>query len=204
MDEHLDRSRRAILGAATGAFALTASGLMLPTARELIGANAAAGVESEGQGKKRRKRQRRKRRNATARFLDVALSIHNFRSEVIVIQAWTDTGTYPFPWVALGGTHVLAAKPQSGPESSVAFVENVDSIGVGTGDSYVINVFNPAIGYPGVQIGAGGWGALGWDPQGETLLSTGLAEGETAKTRGFEAKRLNDTATHKQFQVNLV
>jgi hypothetical protein len=204
MDEQLDQSRRAILRAATGAFALAASGLMLPMAGELPEASAATGVESEGQGKNRRKRQRRRRRNAMARILDVALSIHNFRSEVIVIHAWTDTGKYPFPWVALGGPHALAAKPQSGPESSVEFVENVDSIGVGTGDHYVINVFNPAIGYPGVQIGTGDWGALGWEPQGETLLSTGLAEGETARISGFEAKRLNDTATHKQFQVNLV
>ncbi len=204
MGEQPDRSRRDILRAATSAFALTASGLMLPTARELTGASAAASVESEGQGKKRRKRRRRRRQNAAARFLDVALSVHNFRSEVIVLQAWTNTGTYPFPWVAQGGLEVLAAKPQSGPESSVAFVVDVDDIGVGTGNGYVINVFNPAIGYPGVQIGTGNWGALGWEPQGETLLSTGLAEGETARTSGFEAKRLNDTSTHKQFQVNLV
>ena len=212
------QSRRALLRAAVSAFGLAASGLFLPAS--LADVAAKDGVLDGKRGGRRRqnrrgrdKAKRRDRRQARkhsrgpqgpGQILDVLLYVHNRRSTSVSLRAWRMIDSEIIAWEPATETITLPAKPASGPEPFHDFVFDVTHLAVAIDAGHVIEVGNPFIGFPWAFLATGGWDQDGWDQNGQQLLRQGFAEGESASVAGFNVQRLNDSATHKRFQLNLV
>jgi hypothetical protein len=138
-------------------------------------------------------------------WLNVALLLQNYRPAAVQVRLWkaidTDETIIYAPFTAW---QTLAGKPASGPEGSLAFVENLHGFVAELTTGHVIEIVNPLLGFPHLAIREGQWGRRGWDGRGATLINQGFAVGETASAPGFHVQRVDDTATHKQFVVNLV
>lgn len=138
-------------------------------------------------------------------WLNVALFLHNFRPAAVQVRLWKAIGAdETIVYALLTDWQTLPGKSASGPEGSLAFVEDLHGFvaELNTGD--VIEVANPLLGFPRLAVREGQWGWRGWDGGGATLINQGLAVGETASAPGFHVQRVDDTTTHKQFVVNLI
>jgi hypothetical protein len=133
----------------------------------------------------------------------VLLYVHNRRSTSVSLRAWKMIDSEIIAWEPATETITLPAKPASGPEPFHDFIFDVAHLAVAIDAGHVIEVGNPWIGYPWAFLATGGWGQDGWQ-QGTQLFRQGFAEGESATVAGLNVQRLNDTATHKRFQLNLV
>lgn len=212
------QSRRALLGAAVGAFSLAASGLFLPAS--LADVAAKDGVLDGKRGGRRRqnrrgrdKAKRRDRRQARkhssgpqgpGQILDVLLYVHNRRGTSVSLRAWRMIDSEIIAWEPATETITLPAKPASGPDPFHDFVFDVTHLAVAIDAGHVIEVGNPWIGYPWAFLATGGWGQDGWNQNGQQVLRQGFTEGESATVGSFHVQRLSDSATHKRFQLNLV
>lgn len=224
MSEEKQQTRRAALRLAAGAALLLAGGV-LPLA--LPDADAAAtGVMGGKRGRYRnkqrtqRKRRRRDRQQSRdqdrgkkgkstakggAQLLNVALFIHNQRPAAVSVRLWRmDAPNEIIYWKAATDWQSIAAKPATGPDHFIDYVEDSRRFAVAINDNHVIEVNNPFLGYPHATLGAGGWTTDGWSPQGQTLIDRGFAEWESATAPGFTLQRLSDSATHKRFLLTLV
>ena len=221
MSTNEQQSRRALLRAAAGAFSLAASGLFLPATLEQAEARDGVldGKRGGRRGKNQRERNKSKRRDrrkarqrntnkgkgpqGSGQILDVLLYVHNRRSTSVSLRAWRMIDSEIIAWEPASETITLPAKPASGPEPFHDFVFDVAHLAVVIGADHVIEVGNPFIGYPWAFLATGGWGQDGWQ-KGQQLFRQGFAEGESATVGAFNVQRLNDSATHKRFQLNLV
>ncbi|MFT4038184.1 MAG: hypothetical protein QM692_08410 [Thermomicrobiales bacterium] len=220
MGEKNQQSRRAVLRLAAGAVTLLAGGLVLADApaAEAETTGALGGKRGRYRSKQRRERkqrreERRRSRNrdskgapkGKAQLLNVALFIHNQRAAAVSVRLWRmDAPNEIIYWKAATDWQPIAAKPATGPDHFIDYVEDSRRFAVAINDNHVIEVNNPSIGYPHATLGVGGWTTDGWSPQGQTLINMGFAEWETASAAGFTLQRLSDTATHKRFLLTLV
>ncbi|MCA9880169.1 MAG: hypothetical protein KC442_20385 [Thermomicrobiales bacterium] len=221
MSDQTNQTRRDLLRAAAGVFSLAASGLFLPATREDAAAKSGAlggkhggrhGPNRRGRNKAKRRRRQDRRQARDGRkppkgsgtILDVLVYVHNRRSTGVTLRGWRMIDSEVIAWTPATDTITLPAKPASGPEPFHDFVFDVTHFAVAIGTSHIVEVGNRWIGYPWAVVGTGGWSQKGWDPKGQTLLDQGFLEGETATAPGFIVQRLNDSATHKRFLVNLV
>lgn len=204
MNEQSDRSRRDLLRIGAGAFALAASGLLLPIGDE----------KAEGRGKQTRRR-RRRRRNANQsatgglpqrdplQLRGVALYIHNVRSTEVAVREWVFLGE-PSEWKLKRDWETIPAKPATGPEHVVDLVDEGLQVVAELNTGHIIWGGNRPIGYPWVTIGTGGWTADGWNPRSATLLDRSFTEGDRFVAGSFSVERLNDSDDYKQFLIYLV
>lgn len=221
MDSNEQQSRRAVLRAATAAFGLAASGLLLTGAREdVAGADGVMDGKRGGRRRKNRggrdkdKRQKRQqRRKARKRdkapqgpgqILDVLLYVHNLRGTSVSLRAWRMIDREMIAWEPATDTITLPARPASGPEPFHDFVFDVTHLAVSIDAGHVIEVSNPWLGFPWAFLATGTWGQDGWNQDGQQVLRQGFAEGESKSVPGFVVQRLSDSATHKRFLLNLV
>lgn len=200
-------TRRGLLRAVSAAFVLTAGSVLLPD----FGGTEAARKKHHRNRNKRRNDRRAKRRDkrrddpGASAWLNVALYIHNLRSSAVSVRQWKMTGVdETIRWGLMTDWLPIAEKPESGPVHFIDFNSDLKGFAVEINTGHVIEVSNPLIGFPHLEVRAGGWTDHGWDPRGETLINQGFFAGETARAAGFVAQRLNDTATHKPFLLDLV
>ena len=216
-------TRRALLRTSLGGFALAASGLFLLAGREKAGAREGAyggvlggrhGEDRRGRDKRkhdkrradRRRRHRDRHRPDSGGWRNVNLYIHNRRSAAVAVRQWQMIGVDDaIKWGLVTDWLTIEGTSASGPEHFHDFVTDIKRFAVEINTGHVIDVANPLLQIePSLLLGVGGWTNLGWSPVGATLINKEFVEWETAKSPGFEVQRLNDTPTHKQFQVNLV
>ena len=221
MSTNEQRSRRALLRAAAGAFSLAASGLFLPTSPHE--AEARDGVLGGKRGGRKRKNQRdrnkakrRQRRRSRRRekdkkaptgpgqILDVLLYVHNLRGANVSLRAWRMIDSEMIAWEPASEIITLPAKPGSGPEPFHDFVFDVTHLAVSIDAGHVIEVGNPWLGFPWAFLATGTWGQQGWNQDGQQIFRQGFAEWESKSVPGFVLQRLSDSATHKRFLLNLV
>jgi hypothetical protein len=197
---------------------VAASGLFLPASLGDVAAQ--DGVLDGKRGGRRRKNQRgrdkakrRDRRKARKRtrgqkgsgqILSVLLYVHNRRSTSVSLRAWRMLDSEIIGWEPATETIILPAKPASGPEPFHDFVFDVTHLAVTIDAGHVIEVGNPWLGYPWAWLATGGWGQDGWDEHGQQVFRQGFTEGESASVGGFNVQRLDDSATHKRLQLDLL
>jgi hypothetical protein len=138
-------------------------------------------------------------------WLNVALFLQNFRPAAVQVRLWKAIDTDETLIYALfTDWQTLPGNPAAGPPGALAFVEDLHGFVAELTTGHVIEVANPLLGFPHLAVREGQWGRRGWDGRGATLIDQGFAIGETANAPGFHVQRVDDTATHKQFVVNLV
>lgn len=217
MSTNEQQSRRALLRAAASACSLAAGGLFLSAAVAEVEARDGV-LDGEHDGHRRQNRRgrdkakQRDRRKARKRnqgpqgagqILDVLLYVHNRRGTSVTLRAWRMIDSEIIAWKPATETITLPARPATGPEPFHDFIFDVTHLAVTIDAGHVIEVGNPWLGYPWAFLATGSWGQDGWQ-KGTQLLRQGFTEGESATVGGFSIQRLNDTATHKRFQLNLV
>lgn len=216
--EHTGTTRRRLLGAATGGFALAASGLFLPEWPEEAAAREGAlgGAKGGRHGKNHRGRHKRRdhrhqkhrdaHRSKGGGWLNVALYIHNLRPTAVAVRQWKTTSVDDIiRWGPITDWLTIEGNSASGREHFIDFVSDLKGFAVEINTGNIIEVSNVLLSfYPTLTLGAGGWSETGWNPQGATLIDQGFSEWEIKSAPGFDVQRLNDTGTHKQFLVNLV
>jgi hypothetical protein len=203
MDEYEEHTRRDLLRFGAGAFALAASGLLLPTGDEAV----------EARGNRHRRRNRRKNANQPMtgtlpqrdplQLRGVSLSIHNLLSTPVDVREWVNLFEPP-AWKMTKDWQTIPAKPTSGPESFVELADEGLQVTAELNTGHVIWGGNRPIGFPFLVIGKGGWSAEGWKPQGETLLDRSFAEGDRFVAGNFIAERLDDSDDYKRFRIYLL
>lgn len=197
-------TRRNLLRATAGSVILAASGLLLP------GLGDAAARDKSHRRKHRRIVRRRRRQDhgngaqAGNAWLNVALYIHNLRPTGVSVRQWKMTGVdETIRWGLMTDWLPIDGRPETGPEHFIDFVPDLKGFAVEINTGHVVEVSNPLIGFPHLEVREGGWSDHGWDPRGATLINQGFFEGETVHAPGFGAQRLNDTGSHKQFLLDL-
>lgn len=207
--------RRAVLAAAGGVI-LAAGGLLLPAATVEVEAREgkADGRLGGRHGENRRGRDRGKRRDkARARqekpaqsagplgTLNVACVISNKRGDYVATQMWqfTDDDIYTVvgSWTNLPPAHVT-------PNVSVDYVSKYAAITVETNTGHVILSTNPVLGYPTLSIAKAGMSRDGLTGVSGYILDQEFRAGQQATAPGFQVKRLDDSKTHKRFQITFV
>ena len=135
----------------------------------------------------------------------MALYVHNLRSTAIGVREFvligSDAGT---TWQNKRDWQVIDAKPASGPEHFVDYVEENLQVVAELTSSHIIWAGNPPLGFPWVTIGTGGRSKNGWQTKGVTLLDKSFSVNTRYVVPEFTAERLGDTDSHKQFLINLV
>ncbi|MFN8593191.1 MAG: hypothetical protein U0031_17175 [Thermomicrobiales bacterium] len=211
-------NRRAMLRGMAAGFVLTASGLILSLGEDEAAAREGAnGGELGGRhGNNRRGRNQRQHRRhdnedngkasrAGDQWRNVAVFVHNYRASAVSVRQWKTIGADEIiRWGPMTDWQTIEAKPATGREHFIDFVEDLKGFALAFNTGHVLEVGNPLLGFPWVMLGSGGWSRNGWDPQGTTLIDAKLSEWEVISTPGFTVQRLGDTDTHKRFLVNLV
>ena len=199
-----EQSRRGLLRAGVGAFALAASGLLLPTWDDAVKAR---------DNRKRRRRNRRKNGNQPEtgalpqrdplQLRGVSLSIHNLLSTPVDVREWVNLFEPPV-WKMTKDWQTIPAKPTSGPEYFVELTDEGLQVAAELNTGHIIWGGNRPIGFPFLVIGKGAWSAEGWKPQGETLLDRSFSVGDRFTAGNFMAERLDDSDDYKRFRIYLL
>ena len=225
-DETGGTTRRAMLSAAAGGFALAASGLFLPDwLEEAEARDGAYGGKLGGRhGKDHRGRDKRKRRTHGNKkdkgrdkndspprgtvIRDVAFSIQNQRSTSVrlrVLQIDRDQNAYVTKW-DWDNIEPNSTKDYRASEN-VVIAEFFPEFNVnGVNSRRVMQGYNPPWSYPSVSIG---WVPRDWDGHGIPTFEQEISfeqEAGATFTRDdmkFEVFRLNDSANHIEFRVTL-
>jgi hypothetical protein len=226
-------SRRWLLGAAAGSFALAASGLVLP----IWLVEEAEAAEYPVRRIQRRKDQRRKKRRNELQhrrevqrrqddekprgrdFLElrnVAIYVHNLRPVPVQVQGWQkeQLDNHPFPRFGFrqrpGWTWSTIPARTGVPYSTKDFVGTSTFVVVQIGTDRVVRGTNsPAPFAPSAEIVTGEWNEDGQGscedclPRGDTLKEGHLAVGGTIEAQGIRISRVYDTEDHIVFSVDL-
>lgn len=204
MNAQGEQSRRDLLRASAGAFALAAGGLLLPAWDD----------EVEGRGHRNRRRRKRRKNSEQSgtgglpqrdplQLRGVSLSIHNLLSTPVAVREWVNQFE-PAGWKLTKDWQTIEGKPTTGPEHVLDLTDGGLQVVAELNSGHIILGGNRPIGFPFLVIGKGGWTADGWNPQGETLLDKSFAEGDRFVAGNFMAERLDDSDDFKRFVIYLV
>jgi hypothetical protein len=94
-------------------------------------------------------------------------------------------------------------KSAEDPDRFIDFVKDGRDVLVELSTGEIIGVNNPDFGFPTIRIWIGQITTSEMKIE-QTLLDTGMAENKTLFVPRMMVSRLNDTGTHKQFQVDLL
>jgi hypothetical protein len=215
-------TRREVLRASLGGVALAASGLFLPQGLKEVAAREGAmggllggrhGTNQRGRDPRRGHGKRKNSRPAPGGgggkgFLDVAISVHNFRGVAVQVQAWQDRPDPRFddPWYmknAAWDWSTLSAWSGSGQEAQTDFAGTETNLAVRIGTDRVVVV----AGGPGIPAGyiyAGGWDPRFGPEEPLPLAEDGrMAIEETFSAVGITLTRLANSPSYMRFLIEL-
>lgn len=207
-------TRRGLLAAASG-FALAASGLFLPVAREDAmardGANGGNlggrhGKDRRGQHKKRhhgdhKNRQKNNKDNAPGKvFKNVALYVYNERNEAVFVQGWAGGKTTGYNTT----TAVVEIAAKTGGTTPFHDFVFPDDEGIAQiSPNHFVWATNTYILNPRIVIAIGQWTKTGPSEGFQVLVDDHLAVDNIFENDRIRVKRTADTDNLKQFYVYL-
>jgi len=219
MTEAAGTSRRRLLRAATGGFALAACGLFLPAGLEETAAREGAlgGAMGGRHGKNHRGREHRRHQHKrdhqrapghNGATLDVALYVHTKRDS----PTWVDVSV----WQGNNAGDSWAKKWNSRQLAGGRFDDFRGSdkrlcaelVMEFPHRKLYVEVWNPPIGFPhlfavqSTDENFVGWSTSGWNGSGDVVANQGMDEWERVYLDLYMVTRLNDTDNYKQFQID--
>lgn len=213
-------SRRQLLQAAAGGFALGAGGLFLPGWLEEADARDKRKNNRRNNGKKKGKSkdQGPPRGGASGGNRNVAIYVHNYRSVPVQLKAWQfdhEEGSGPqaqrrYATPSNWESASLPARKLDGSHSTRDFIcgrdRNVSEprlLIVQINSDRIVWCYNDPFWFPRGEIYTGTWSNEGWSPGGTFLGSNNFFVNESFSRDGIKITRLPDSDELIQFSVDL-